>query len=133
MADERGPDKDSPDFQAAFTREARLREEGVHPRLRLSQVHLRLGSRFISVWWLLLGVVLLGVVAVVALKLFVRTSAAQSFIDSNPCVPTLPIFEPGIPVWVIITHWMNFFLMLTIVRSGWQILADHPRLYAKIH
>jgi methionine sulfoxide reductase catalytic subunit len=78
---------------------------------------LRLGSRFISVWWLLLGVVLLGVVAVVALKLFVRTSAAQSFIDSNPCVPTLPTFEPGIPVWVIITHWMNFFLMVTIVRS----------------
>jgi sulfoxide reductase catalytic subunit YedY len=48
-------------------------------------------------------------------------------------VPTLPTFEPGIPVWVIITHWMNFFLMVTIVRSGWQILADHPRLYAKIH
>jgi len=51
---QRGRDGGSPDFQRAFTREARLSEEGVHPRMRLSQVHFRLGSRFFSVWCLLL-------------------------------------------------------------------------------
>ena len=28
---------------------------------------------------------------------------------------------------------MNFFLMVMIIRAGWQILADHPRLYLKMH
>ena len=41
--------------ESAFAREALLSEVGPHPRLRLSQVHFRLGSRFISVWWLVQG------------------------------------------------------------------------------
>ena len=49
MADQRGSDGDSPDFEGAFKREARLSEAGVHPRMRLSQVHFRLGSRFMFV------------------------------------------------------------------------------------
>jgi hypothetical protein len=45
VTDERGRDGDASDFQGEFTREARLSEEGVHPRMRLSQVPLRVGSQ----------------------------------------------------------------------------------------
>jgi len=120
------------DLQRAFTREARLSEEGVHPRMRLSQVHFRLGSRFFSVWWLLLWGALGGVAVVAAFKVFYTTSVAQSFIKTHPCVQSTPTFPPGIPVWIIVTHALNFFLIVMILRAGWQILADHPRLYRKL-
>ena len=139
MADERGsngdssgPNGDSPDFEGAFEREARLSEEGTHPRLRLSQVHFRWGSRFISVWRLLPGLVLFAVAMVVAFKVFITTSAAKSFINAHPCVQSTPTFKPGVPVWIIVTHAANFFFMVMIIRAGWQILADHPRLYHKL-
>jgi len=133
MADQRGPDGDSPDFEGAFEREARLSEEGTHARMRLSEVHVRLGSRFISVWWLLPWFGLFALVMVVAFKVFITTGTAQSFISGHPCVQSTPTFKPGVPVWVIVTHLANFFLMVMILRAGWQILADHPRLYRKLH
>ncbi len=38
--------------------------------------------------------------------------------------------EPsGFPVWINLSHWVNFFLLMLIIRSGLSILADHPRLY----
>ena len=133
MTDQREHNGDSSDIQGAFTREARLSEEGAHPRLRLSQVYFRWGSRFISVWWLVPGGALFAVVAVVAFKVFYTTSTAQSFIKTHPCVQSTPKFPPGIPIWVIVTHALNFFLIVMILRAGWQILADHPRLYRKLH
>jgi sulfoxide reductase catalytic subunit YedY len=130
---ENGHGGDSSEIQAEFEQEARLREEGIHPRLRLSQAQFRLGSRFISVWSLFLWVVLGAVAMVVAFKVFYNTNTAQSFIHKHPCVQSTPTFPPGIPIWVIVTHAVNFFLIVTIIRAGWQILADHPRLYLKIH
>jgi sulfoxide reductase catalytic subunit YedY len=35
----------------------------------------------------------------------------------------------GFPGWLCISHWVNFFFLILIVRSGLSILADHPRLY----
>jgi thiosulfate reductase cytochrome b subunit len=35
----------------------------------------------------------------------------------------------GMPPWVNWTHFFNLFLMMFIIRSGIQILCDHPRLY----
>ena len=133
MADERGSDGHSSDAERAFEDVARLSEEGLHPRMRLSQVHVRLGSRFISVWKLLPGLVVFAVAMVVAFKVFITTGTAKSFINAHPCVPNSPTFKPGIPVWIIVTHAVNFFLMVLIIRAGWQILADHPRLYRKLH
>lgn len=130
---ENGHGGDSSEIQADFEQEARLREEGIHPRMRLSQMQFRLGSRFISVWSLFLWVVLGAVAMVVAFKVFYTTDTAQSFIHKHPCVQSTPTFPPGIPIWVIVTHAVNFFLIVTIIRAGWQILADHPRLYLKIH
>lgn len=35
----------------------------------------------------------------------------------------------GFPVWVILCHWVNFFFLVILIRSGLSILMDHPRLY----
>jgi DMSO/TMAO reductase YedYZ molybdopterin-dependent catalytic subunit/thiosulfate reductase cytochrome b subunit len=35
----------------------------------------------------------------------------------------------GFPVWVNVSHWVNFFFLTLIIRSGLSILVDHPRLY----
>jgi sulfoxide reductase catalytic subunit YedY len=35
----------------------------------------------------------------------------------------------GFPLWVSLSHWVNFFFLMLIIRSGLSILADHPRLY----
>jgi len=39
----------------------------------------------------------------------------------------------GFPVWLRITHFVNFLFLTLLVRSGLQILADHPRLYGNVH
>ncbi|KAA9038364.1 molybdopterin-dependent oxidoreductase [Ginsengibacter hankyongi] len=33
------------------------------------------------------------------------------------------------PMWLNLSHWVNFFFLVLIIRSGLSILADHPRLY----
>ena len=124
--------RDVPDAERRFAAEALDSERGAHPRMRASQVHFRLGSRFISIWWLLPGFVALCAALVAAFKIFIATGAGQSFVRAHPCVPSIPHVSPGVPGWVIITHAANFFFMVMIVRAGWQILADHPRLYVKM-
>ncbi len=39
----------------------------------------------------------------------------------------------GFPVWLRVEHYVNFFLIVLLIRSGLQILADHPRLYWSTH
>jgi DMSO/TMAO reductase YedYZ molybdopterin-dependent catalytic subunit/thiosulfate reductase cytochrome b subunit len=42
--------------------------------------------------------------------------------------------EPfGFPAWLRITHYVNFLFLVLLIRSGLQILADHPRLYWNVH
>jgi methionine sulfoxide reductase catalytic subunit len=58
-------------------------------------------------------------------------------------LPTLaPTIEPtpatavepyGFPPWLRITHFVNFMFLILLVRSGLQILMDHPRLYWNVH
>jgi sulfoxide reductase catalytic subunit YedY len=39
----------------------------------------------------------------------------------------------GFPAWLRLAHWVNFFFLILLIRSGLQILADHPRLYWNVH
>jgi DMSO/TMAO reductase YedYZ molybdopterin-dependent catalytic subunit/thiosulfate reductase cytochrome b subunit len=39
----------------------------------------------------------------------------------------------GFPAWLRVTHYVNFLLITLLVRSGLQILMDHPRLYWNVH
>ncbi len=42
--------------------------------------------------------------------------------------------EPcGFPTWLRITHYVNFMFLILLIRSGLQILMDHPRLYSNVH
>ena len=57
-----------------------------------------------------------------------------------PALPAMPVpandahMEPfGFPSWLRVAHYVNFLFLVLLVRSGLQILADHPRLYWNIH
>ena len=65
---------------------------------------------------------------------------AQFFFLGLPGIPSpahtnpLSVSDPiGFPVWIRLTHYVNFFFMVMLVRSGLSILADHPRLYWNDH
>lgn len=53
-----------------------------------------------------------------------------------PAVPApigFPAGPHGFPAWLRITHYINLFFILLLIRSGLQILVDHPRLYWNVH
>jgi len=56
-----------------------------------------------------------------------------------PAVPQRPTqtFDAavphGFPAWLRLTHYVNFLFMVLLIRSGLQILMDHPRLYWNVH
>lgn len=39
----------------------------------------------------------------------------------------------GFPAWLRVTHYVNFLFLTLLIRSGLQILMDHPRLYWNLH
>lgn len=131
----------SADLEDEFHSVALLREEGVHPRMSLTRVHVRIGRRFYSVWWALPAALITGILAVVVAKLLMGTEAVggpDGFTSTHLCEPSMAELRAegrsfGIPAWSIATHALNFFIMVMVVRAGWQILADHPRLYLKMH
>jgi thiosulfate reductase cytochrome b subunit len=57
-----------------------------------------------------------------------------------PALPPSPVLTPamavepyGFPAWLRVTHYINFLFLILLIRSGLQILADHPRLYWNVH
>lgn len=53
-------------------------------------------------------------------------------LPADPSVSFSPITfaDPvGFPAWLNISHWVNFFFLILIIRSGLSVLVDHPRLY----
>jgi methionine sulfoxide reductase catalytic subunit len=64
----------------------------------------------------------------------------QWIILGLPVLSSLPIVDPremaapfGFPAWLRVNHYINFLFLVLLVRSGLQILADHPRLYWNVH
>lgn len=74
----------------------------------------------------ILGVIVSGLVGIAWLQyLFLGLPA-----DPSLSIPPITSNDPtGFPVWVNVSHWVNFFFLALIIRSGLSILADHPRLY----
>ncbi len=52
-------------------------------------------------------------------------------LPESPPLPFAP--DDAFPAWMRITHYINLFFMILIIRSGLQILMDHPRLYWNVH
>ena len=74
--------------------------------------------------WLkwLVGVAVLGVVAVVAARMVLGTGWGQGFVDKHPGTQPLPDDAPvGFPAWLSWAHFFNMFLMVLIVRTGLQV------------
>jgi hypothetical protein len=51
----------------------------------------------------------------------------------GPEAPPQAATPHGFPAWLRITHYVNFLFLILLVRSGLQILLDHPRLYWNVH
>ncbi|WP_245933726.1 molybdopterin-dependent oxidoreductase [Arthrobacter livingstonensis] len=101
---------------------------GVAPRVRV-------GARkwFNLLWLIPIGFVLL-VVGIAVARGIRELPGVQAFIAQYPGTSSLPGDAPvGFPAWVGWQHFLNLFFMIFIIRSGWQILADHPRLYWTRH
>jgi DMSO/TMAO reductase YedYZ molybdopterin-dependent catalytic subunit/thiosulfate reductase cytochrome b subunit len=101
---------------------------GVAPRIRVGH------TKWFNLLWLIpIGFALL--VAAIAIARGLReTPAVQDFMHTYPGTSELPSWAPvGFPGWVGWQHFFNAFLMIFIIRSGWQILSDHPRLYWTRH
>jgi DMSO/TMAO reductase YedYZ molybdopterin-dependent catalytic subunit/thiosulfate reductase cytochrome b subunit len=102
---------------------------GISPRLRIGR------SRWCNLLWLLpIGFVVL-LVAIAAAKGLRGIPTVQQFITRYPGTipPTGRAPITGTPLWIGVQHFLNLFLLLFIMRSGLQILSDHPRLYWTRH
>ncbi len=96
--------------------------------------HVRIGAnRWYNLLWLIpIGFVLL--VAAVAVAQGLRALPdVQAFLLRHPGNGYATNFGNGfatsMPAWLRVQHFLNLFFLLFIIRSGIQILADHPRLY----
>lgn len=105
------------------------RAAGVAPRVRVGR------ERWFNLLWLLpLGFLLL-LVAVAVVRELRGTAAVRGFVDDYPGTIGVPQIAGanGLPGWVGWQHFANLFLILFILRSGVQIVCDHPRLYWTRH
>ena len=102
---------------------------GIAPRVRIGRERW-----FILLWLLPIGFVLL-LAAIASAKGVRNTSSEQHFIRDHPGTVTTAYGEhhPGLPIWVGVQHFFNLLLLMFILRSGLQILSDHPRLYWTRH
>ena len=74
------------------------------------------------------------------LLVLVAAAYIQWGILGLPPVPSSPVLTSGgvagphgFPAWLRITHFINFLFLSLLIRSGLQILMDHPRLYGNVH
>lgn len=91
---------------------------------------IRIGRRWISSLWLI-PLAVAGLVVAVAIAQHLRQHDwMQAFIERYPgTAPARGDIKPGLPGWLRWQHLFNVVFMMFIIRSGLQILADHPRLY----
>jgi DMSO/TMAO reductase YedYZ molybdopterin-dependent catalytic subunit/thiosulfate reductase cytochrome b subunit len=80
------------------------------------------------VWWILA----LAIAATIGIA-WLQVAIGGLPPDPGPVGPVLATashsMPHGFPGWVRLSHWVNFFFLSLILRSGLSILADHPRLY----
>jgi DMSO/TMAO reductase YedYZ molybdopterin-dependent catalytic subunit/thiosulfate reductase cytochrome b subunit len=75
------------------------------------------------------------VIIVIALLATVGAAWVQYLVFGLPKDPSETLLSAsevsvkGFPMWLIFCHWINFFFMMILIRSGLSILFDHPRLY----
>lgn len=100
-----------------------LTRRATAPRLRVGR------DKWFNLLWLI-PIGFAGLVAAVAIGKGLRNMPGiEEFITRYPGAEEATGNAVGIPWWANWTHFFNLFLMMFIIRSGIQILCDHPRLY----
>jgi len=108
------------------------------PQVKATLPQIRIGKKWFTCAQILSVLVPLGFAAAICMVAFaqqLRTyPAVQAFIQQYPGTGSFsqPV-ETGFPWWLRYQHYLNLFFMLLMMRSGLQILADHPRLYLDGH
>ncbi|MGO4382988.1 molybdopterin-dependent oxidoreductase [Specibacter sp. RAF43] len=103
-------------------------DRGVAPRVRVGR------DKWFNLLWLLPIGLILVITAIAVAKGLRGLPSVQSFIHHYPGMSELPGNAPvGFPAWLGWQHFLNLFFMIFIIRSGAQILTDHPRLYWTRH
>ncbi|MGN6366720.1 MAG: molybdopterin-dependent oxidoreductase [Phycisphaerae bacterium] len=72
------------------------------------------------------------------LAALVAAAYAQWLLFGLPAIPQLQPSDSqsgpaGFAAWIRVCHYINLFFMILLIRSGLQILMDHPRLYWNVH
>jgi sulfoxide reductase catalytic subunit YedY len=100
-------------------------QSGIAPRVRI-------GRHWINLLWALpLGCLLLVLGVAIAQELRDLPAVQQFLLRYPGAPPSAPAVEAGFPFWLRVQHFLNLLFMAFIIRSGVQVLADHPRLYWK--
>ena|SRR5579871_1268534 len=75
-----------------------------------------------------------------AILALVAAAWVEVAVIGMPSIPPVPQTYPnnfagphGFPLWVRYCHFLNFFFVMLLIRSGLSILMDHPRLYFNDH
>ena len=93
---------------------------------------IRIGRRWFNVLWALPIGFVLAVIGVAVAQALRELPAVQDFLVRYPGVPpSARAVTDGFPAWLRVQHFLNLLFMAFIIRSGIQVLADHPRLYWK--
>lgn len=101
------------------------------PQERATIPRVRLGRRWFNTLWLV-PLVLAGMLLSIAVAQHLRHYGwMQDFIARFPGTSDSYVraVDSGFPWWLRWQHFFNLVFLMFIVRSGLQILADHPRLY----
>ncbi len=107
--------------------------ESGSPTVRMSLGAVRVGSRFYPVKAFVLPALIVGLAAIGAARVIVAAPWWAAFAARFPAVTPEAGVPTGYTAWVRWLHYLSFVVMSLLVRSGLQILADHPRLYWTIH
>jgi sulfoxide reductase catalytic subunit YedY len=76
-----------------------------------------------------LVIILIVLVATVVVAWFQYLCFGLPRDPSRIVAPNVDSEPNGFPTWLRLSHWVNFFFLLLLMRSGLSILADHARLY----
>ena len=100
-------------------------QAGVMPKIRI-------GRHWVSLLWALPAAFVILIVAIALAQALRQQLSVQAFLIRYPGAPvSVKPMTSGFPSWLRLSHFLNLFFMIFIIRAGIQILADHPRLYWK--
>jgi methionine sulfoxide reductase catalytic subunit len=102
-----------------------IKEERGEERRR----HMRIPVRIRPSTWLPIALILAAVIV---------AAYVQWILFGLPAIPMHQSTDSqsgpvGFAAWIRVTHYINLFFMVLLIRSGLQILMDHPRLYWNVH